>query len=94
MGKKTVTAESYGPYYDTYIKVDRGGVEYEQEVPCYREVSTSHGTFGIPKGHKLTFKENEKGVEPVYTKTKAKARKPKKTAVPEVEVETETATEE
>ena len=86
MAKKAVTPDSYGPYYDTYIKFDHEGSEYEQEVPVYREISTQYGTFGVPKGHKMTFKENEKGVEPVYTKTSAKAKKPKKVAEAKPEV--------
>ena len=90
MGKKSVSPESYGPYFDTYIKFDREGVEHEQEIPAYREVSTSHGTFGVPKGHKLTFKTNEKGVEPVYTPVKtAKIRKPKKVEVDKPATDTE-----
>jgi hypothetical protein len=86
MVKKSVSAESYGPYYDTYIKIDREGVEWEQEIPCYREVSTSHGTFGVPKRHKLTFKTEDTkdgpAIVPVYTEVKSsKARKPKTAAV-------------
>lgn len=84
MAKKKATGQSWGPYYETYIKFDHDGVEWEQEVPCYREVATSLGTFGIPPKYKMTFVEaKDKDGEPVtvpeFTLVKtAKARKPKK----------------
>lgn len=90
MAKKTSAAESYGPYYETYIKFDRAGVEWEQEVPTYREVSTSYGIFGVPKGMKMTFKADKDGVMvPVHKETTAKIRKPKKVEAAKSTTDTE-----
>lgn len=89
MAKKKATAQVWGPYWDTYIKKDHAGVEWEQETPAYREVATPHGTFGVPAGHKMTFveemnKDNELVTVPKFTEVKtAKMKKPKKAGAPE-----------
>ena len=55
--KKAASDESWGPYYDVYEKPGNDGFIYEQEVPSYREVHTPHGTYGVPAGQVLTFKD-------------------------------------
>jgi len=93
--KKSASGESYGPFYETYIKRDPEGVEWEQEIPAYREVATSHGRFGVKAGHVLTFEDTiingERVVMPVQTDKKLKAKRPKKVAAAPAE---ETPTEE
>jgi hypothetical protein len=79
--KKSSGDETWGPFYDTYIKGD-----YEQETPAYREVTTPHGTFGIPPGQVLHFEDvadkddpEVKIPQPVWEDDpKAKLKKPKK----------------
>lgn len=81
MAKKKVTDQSWGPYWDTYLKTDHEGVQWEQEVPAYREVATPHGTFGVPAGHKMTFENGvDKDGEPVTVAvhTEVKSAKPRK----------------
>jgi hypothetical protein len=91
MAKKAVQVTSYGPYFETYTKIDRiTGEEWEQEVPAYREVQTQYGIFGVPAGATMTFKiveDPEKGalITPIYSEKRAtmKARtKVKPDAVP------------
>lgn len=81
MAKKQVAAQTYGPYFETYIKIDRAtGDEWEQEVPAYREVQTQYGVFGVPAGRTLSFsvvEDPEKGplVTPIYSDKVVKAKK-------------------
>jgi hypothetical protein len=83
MAKKRSTEESWGPYYETYIKHDAEGNAFEQEVPCYREVVTPYGTVGVPAKHKLSFDVQDDGeklkITPKFTRVaSAKVKKPAK----------------
>ena len=85
MARKKASGE-WGPFYETYIKKDREGNVFEQEVPVYLEVTTPYGTFGVPKRHKLTFEVKDDETVPVFTEVKsAKPRKAKKVADAPVE---------
>jgi hypothetical protein len=86
--KKTVSDESWGPFFDTYEKNGQDGFIYEQEVPSYREVNTPHGVYGVQPKMVLTFEDKEiiddgeliKVPSPVFTlKKSAKIKPPKKT---------------
>ncbi len=57
--KKTSGDETWGPFYATYEKNGQDGFIYEQDIPSYREVSTPHGTYGVPPGAILSFEDKE-----------------------------------